>query len=425
MPWPECKCGWFAHRGCRRRRSGIVQGVTEPQRFSEPIIHLDMDAFFVEVERLRRPNLIDCPVAVGGEGPRGVVASASYEARAFGVRSAMPMSRARRTCPRLIIVPPDHSEYRRLSLQVFEILRRFSPLLEGLSIDEAFLDVSGLRHHYPDPVRIAGDMRASIRSELGLPSSAGIAPNKFLAKLASAEAKPDGLLHVPETGIRDFLNPLPVRKLWGVGEATYAQLEKLGVVTIGDLAEIPLETLRRRVGSSLGHHLHRLSHGIDERPVEGGGEAKSISVEETYSVDIEDEDQIEAELLRHSERVADRLRRAGFSGRTVSLKVRFSDFTTISRSRTLESPTNVGRDIYKAALQLLTGAEVNGRPVRLLGVGLSSLDESDAPHQLATDRPATWDDLADAVSKVRGRFGVDAVGPARLSDPHRDQRADS
>ena len=179
------------------------------------------------------------------------------------------------------------------------------------------------------------------------------------------------------------------------------------------------------MGSSLGLHLHTLSLGIDERRVEGGGEAKSISVEETYNVDIEEKDQLQAELLRHSERVAERLRRAGFSGRTVSLKVRFADFTTISRSKTLPSPTNVGRDIYKVVLNLLAGAGVDGRPVRLLGVGLSSLDESDAPHQLATDRPAAWDDLADAVSEVRGKFGADAVGPARLSERNPDRRTDS
>jgi DNA polymerase-4 len=397
---------------------GYCRVVAAEHRFPEPIIHLDMDAFFVEVERLRKPELRGRSVVVGGAGPRGVVASASYEARTFGVRSAMPIGRARRLCPKLVIVPPDHSEYRRKSSTVFEILRRFTPHVEGLSIDEAFLDVGGMRHHFEDVPSVAQGIRSTIRDEVGLPSSAGIASNKLLAKLASQEAKPDGVHLVPADEIEQFLHPLPVRRLWGVGEATYAQLERLGVETIGDLAGIPSGTLERRIGATLGRHLHQLARGIDERAVVGGGgEAKSISVEVTYDTDIEGKDKLSAELLGQSDQVADRLRAAGLAGRTVTLKVRFSDFTTITRSRTLESATNVGRDIYRTAGQLLERSEVGERPVRLIGVGLSMLSAAGTPNQLATDRPAVWDDLADAVTEVRDRFGSGAVKPARLAHP--------
>ena len=400
---------------------GYCRIVATEHRFPEPIIHLDMDAFFVEVERLRKPELRGRSVVVGGAGPRGVVASASYEARTFGVRSAMPVGRARRLCPQLVIVPPDQSEYRRKSSTVFEILRRFTPHVEGLSIDEAFLDVRGMRHHFENAQSVAQGIRSTIRDEVGLPSSAGIASNKLLAKLASQEAKPDGVHLVPAGGIEEFLHPLPVRRLWGVGEATYAQLERLGVETIGDLAGIPRDTLERRIGATLGRHLHQLARGIDERPVVGGGgETKSISVEVTYDTDIEGTDRLSAELLGQSDQVADRLRAAGLAGRTVTLKVRFSDFTTITRSRTLESATNVGRDIYRTACHLLERSEVGERPVRLIGVGLSMLSTAGTPNQLATDRPAVWDDLADAVTEVRDRFGSGAVKPARLAHPDED-----
>jgi DNA polymerase-4 len=222
-----------------------------------------MDAFFVEVERLRRPELRGIPVAVGGDGPRGVVASASYEARRFGVRSAMPTGAARRACPQLVVVPADHRRYQEASEQVFAIFHRFTPLVEGVSLDEAFLDVSGLRLHYPHPVEVGEELRAVIRRELRLPASVGVAANKLLAKLASEEAKPDGLFHVPAARQLEFLHRLPVRRLWGVGEATQAALERLGVETVGDLAEVPLPALTRAVGEAVGRHLSELAQEID------------------------------------------------------------------------------------------------------------------------------------------------------------------
>ena len=375
-----------------------------------------MDAFFVEVERLGDATLVGRPVVVGGIGNRSVVAAASYEVRAFGVRSAMPMSRARRLCPDLVIVPPDHRKYSEVSERVFAVFRSFTPLVEGLSVDEAFLDVSGLRMHYGSAAQVASVVRQAIRDDIGLPSSVGVATTKFMAKLASEQAKPDGLLVVKSGHELQFLHPLPVEAMWGVGQSTHAALEQFGVETIGDLAALPLGALAARLGHSVGVHLHELSHGRDPRPVQPDSETKSVSVEETYEADLVGSDRLEVELLRHSQRVAGRARRAGLWGRTAHLKVRFADFTTITRSETLPAATNVARDIYRASLRLLERAKVGTRPVRLLGVGLSSLTSRLEPRQLAVDRPAKWDELSDAVADVHDRFGSDSVGPARLKD---------
>ena len=390
--------------------------MAEPH-ISEPILHVDMDAFFVEVERLENPALRGIAVAVGGDAARGVVASASYEARALGVRSAMPMSMARRRCPHLTVVPPRHNRYREMSTALFAIFRQFTPVVEGLSLDEAFLDVGGLRRHHVDSRSIAHLIRAEVRDQLGLPCSVGAATTMFLAKLASQRAKPDGIFVVEAGTEESFLLPLPVRALWGVGEATHASLEQLGIETVGDLAGVPEVTLRSRVGDSVGVALHRLANGIDQRSVTPDGSAKSVSAEQTYGVDIVGRDMLTAELLRHADRVAWRLRRAELCGATVTIKVRFADFRTITRSTTLESPTDVARDIYQVACRLLDTIEVGDQPIRLLGVGLSRLRGGNVPRQLAIDRGARWDDLADAVQEVRARFGHDAVEPARLRRP--------
>lgn len=388
--------------------------MSAPPALTEPILHVDMDAFFVEVERLHDPSLRGRPVVVGGTGNRSVVAAASYEARRFGVGSAMPMTRARRLCPNLVIVPPDHSRYGAVSEQVFAILRSFTPLVEGLSVDEAFLDVAGLRLHHASGREVAEAIRASIRSGIGIPSSVGVATTKFIAKLASARAKPDGVLVVPAGEELVFLHPLPVGALWGVGQATHAALEQLGVETIGDLAALPERTLRTRLGDSVGVHLFELSHARDPRRVEPDGDTKSISVEQTYEIDLVGVEHLEVELLRHAERVAARARRAGLAGRTAHVKVRFADFTTITRSETLPAATNVARDLYQAGRRLLGRAGVGERPVRLIGIGLSALSAAGEPRQLAVDRPAKWDELAAAVGSVQDRFGTAAVEPARL-----------
>ena len=382
--------------------------------FTESILHVDMDAFFVEVERRDRPELRGRPVVVGGTGGRSVVAAASYEARTFGIGSAMPMVHARRLCPAAIVVPPDHGKYRTASEQVFEVFRSFAPLVEGLSLDEAFLDVSGLRRHYPDPVAIGEEIRERLRADLGLPASVGIASNKFLAKLASEAAKPDGIRHVPADRSLEFLHPLPVRSLWGVGEATHAALERLGVHTIGDLAEVPPAALEKHLGRAAGAHLHALAWGRDERPVVPGSAAKSVSVEQTYERDLRGHEAIEGELLRHADRLAGRLRSAGVAGRTVTLKIRFADFSTITRSVTLGSGTDVARDLYRAARDVLRKVDLGTKPVRLVGLGATALTPATAPRQLAVDRPAKWDDLAGAVDEVRQRYGTGSIRPARI-----------
>jgi len=389
--------------------------------FAECIAHVDMDAFFVEVERLREPGLRGVPVVVGGAGNRGVVASASYEARRHGIRSAMPMIHARRQCPALRVVAPDHRAYTDASRRVFEVMRSFTPMVEPLSVDEAFLDIGGMRWHYDSPSAVAEAIRSAIREQTGLPASVGIATVKLLAKLASEDAKPDGLLVVPAGSELQYLHPKPVRALWGVGEATHARLEELGVKTIGDLAALPPETLVRRLGPSLGAHLAGLSRAEDRRPVETAGGARSISVEQTYETDLEGRPALEREMLRMSDRLALRLRRAGMAARTVALKVRFEDFSTITRSHTEPNPIDTSHDLYAISLRLLDRAEVGDRPVRLLGVGGESLTPSGGPRQL--DLGGTeWSDLEDAVDEVRLRFGDEVVGPARLSRPPDDAR---
>ena len=387
-----------------------------PSPFAEPILHVDMDAFFVEVERLKDPDLVGRPVLVGGSGPRAVVAAASYEARAFGVGSAMPMAEARRRCPRAVVIVPERGAYSDMSRRVFEILRAFTPLVEGLSVDEAFLDVSGLRLHFAEPSVIGGSIRDRIRSELGLPASVGGGTNKFIAKLASEEAKPDGLLIVPAGTEISFLHPLPVRRLWGVGEATFAALEVLGVETVGDLATISRYTLEYRLGASLGGHLANLAGGRDDRSVEPGGAAKSVSVEETYDRDIVDPLALEDALLRHCDRLSARLNAAGLAGRTVTLKLRFGDFTTLTRSITVADPVDHTPDLWDLVQQLLARIDRGNQGVRLLGIGASSLMPRQAPRQLSLDHPRR-DAAAVAAERIRERFGTSAVMPARLASP--------
>jgi len=386
------------------------------ERFAEHILHVDMDAFFVEVERLRRPELRGRPVLVGGTGPRAVVAAASYEARQFGVGSAMPMGEARRRCPRAIVVPPHHSAYGEMSKRVFNVLRSFTHLVEGLSVDEAFLDISGLRLHFDSPRDVAESIRARIRSQLEIPASVGGGVNKFIAKLASEEAKPDGLHIVPAGDELEFLHPLPARRLWGVGESTLAGLESLGVVTVGDLAAVPSTTLERRLGVSLGRHLADLAHGRDDRPVEVGGESKSVSVEQTYDKDLTSTADMEDALLRLSDRLSARLNAANLAGRTVTLKLRFGDFTTVTRSLTTPGAIDHTPDLWDAARLLFEKISLERRGVRLLGIGVSTLGPREAPRQLSMEHPGR-DAVAAAAEGVRERFGESAVIPARLARP--------
>jgi len=382
-------------------------------RFAEPILHVDMDSFFVEVERLDDPELIGKPVAVGGTGGRGVVASASYEARSFGVRSAMPVGEARRRCPGLVIVNTSHGRYGAVSADIFDIMRSFTPLVEGISIDEAFLDVSGLRLHYESVEDVGTQIRMAIRDQIGIPASVGIAASKFVAKLASKHAKPDGMLRVPTGTELDFLHPLAVGELWGVGEATDRLLGDLGIRTIGDLAETPLPLLEHRIGRSAARHLIALAHARDPRSVEGGTPTRSISSEGTFARDLRDRDTIERETLRMCDQVAARLTKASVVGHTITLKVRFSDFVTISRSSRQPEPVASTAEIWKTARMLIDRAAIGGRSVRLLGVAVSDLVEVDGTRQMVLGRERA-DAAAEAVDGVRERFGAGAVMPARV-----------
>lgn len=400
-----------------RASDGADFGTVERmRRFAERFLHVDMDAFFVEVERLRSADLRGRAVIVGGLGPRGVVASASYEARRRGVRSAMPMIEARRRAPHGRFVAPDHPRYRAVSDEVFAVLRSFTPEVESLSIDEAFLDIAGLRLHYQEPAAVGTAIRQRIREEIGIPSSVGIASSKFVAKTASGKAKPDGMRVIAAGAELVFLHPLPIRDLWGVGAVTQAALASLGIATIGDLASTPSVTLERHLGPTVGAQLAALARAEDDRPVVTDSSARSISVEETYPNDLTTSEAIERELLRLCDRLAARLRLSGLGGRTVTLKVRFGDFTTVSRSRTLADPLHRRPDLWEEGRRLLDRARLGGRSVRLLGIGLSGLVGVAVPEQLSLTHHER-DAVADAAERVRSRFGDEAVLPARLIDP--------
>ena len=385
------------------------------------ILHVDMDAFYAMVSLLDHPELVGSPVIVGGAGTRSVVLSATYEARASGVTSAMPMSRALRLCPSAVILEPQHDRYAEVSRAVFATFRSVTPLVEGISLDEAFLDVAGARRLLGPPTTIAELIRARILDEQGITCAVGIAPNKFVAKLASGLAKPDGVLVVPAADLVAFLHQLPVGALWGVGEKTEEALTRLGLRTVADIAHTPVATLRRALGDVAGAHLHDLAWGRDTRRVEPTREEKSVGADETFPYDVDDPEYIRRELLRLSDKVASRLRAAGLSGRTVTLKVRFADFTTIPRARTLREPTDVSREIYATASELYAGLGLQRARLRLVGVRMSSVVEtSQAPIQGLLDEPEFgWRDADRAVDRAQARFGKESITSAALLRPRR------
>ena len=386
------------------------------------ILHVDMDAFYASVEVVKDPSLAGKPVVVGGQGTRGVVTSASYEAREFGVTSAMPIVTARRLCPHAVYLPNDFTAYMELSSKIKEVFLSFTPLVEPLSLDEAFLDVSGSVRLFGDPETIGRRIKSAI-AELGLTCTVGIAPNKFLAKLASTRAKPDGLLSIHPEEVRGWLDPLPVDALWGVGAQTGEALRRLGLKTVGDVARLSRRTLERAVGDSLGTHLHHLANGRDERRVTPHEPAKSVGSENTYAEDLDDPADLLREILRLSDRTATRLRTKGLCGRTVTLKVRFSNFKTITRSRTLEEAVDTGAEIYEVARDLYLRLEPERPRIRLLGVAVSGLAPGPPKRQLdllggadaGPTRPK-WIEASHAMDSIRERFGESAVGPAALLD---------
>ena len=383
---------------------------------SEPILHVDMDAFYATVEQAKDPSLLGKAVVVGGQGGRGVVTSASYEARRYGVHSAMPMVRARRLCPHAIFVPNDFAAYLEFSERIREVFLSFTPLVEPLSLDEAFLDVSGSVKIFGAPVDIARQIRARVAA-MGLVCSVGIAPNKFLAKLASDAAKPDGFVVVPADDVTSFLHPLPVTALWGVGAKTAEALQRLGLRTVGDIARLPGRTLERSVGDSVGRHLYQLAHGIDDRKVTPDEASKSVGSEETFARDLDEENEILKEILRLGDRTAGRLRAKTLCGRTVTLKVRWSNFTTITRSRTLPYEIDTTAEIYEVARSLYEKLDPNRPRIRLLGVSVSGLAPGPPRRQMTLGegelRPG-WQEATRAIDHIRTRFGDEAVSPATL-----------
>ena len=378
------------------------------------ILHVDMDAFFASVEVARRPHLAGLPVIVGG-GERSVVLAATYEARAFGVHAAMPMSQARRRCPQAVVVPPDLPAYRAVSARAMAVMRDMTAVVEQVSVDEAFLDVSGARRRVGRPVLIAEQIRERVRRELEVTCSVGIAGTKSVAKLASGMAKPDGVVLVPRAATVELVRSLPVGALWGVGERTRETLGRWGIETVAQLADTDPLVLQRAVGAATGRHLHDLAWGRDPRPVVPGQVEKSIGAETTFETDVRDLSEIEAHLLALADRCARQLRAQERSARTVSLKVRTPDWRTVTRSRTLVAPTDVAREVYLIVRELFAGVDLGGQAVRLVGVRVEGLveeaDRQPTLEEAVTGAPAQRR-AEQAMDEVRSRFGLSSVRPA-------------
>jgi DNA polymerase-4 len=376
------------------------------------ILHVDMDAFFASVEQLDDPSLRGKPVLVGGAGPRGVVAAASYEARVFGCRSAQPMAVARRLCPHAIVVRGHFNRYREESRKVFEILESFTPAVEPVSIDEAFLDVTGSQPIFGEPEIIARRIKERVLSETKLTASVGVAPNKFLAKLASDMDKPDGLTVIRLEDIDRVLPPLPVGKIWGIGPKTASRLEGIGVSTIGDLRNLAADVLERRLGTDAEHY-RRLAFGLDDREVSSDGDAKSIGHEQTFGENLTDPAEVLAVMLEQSEHVSARLRRHKLLARGVTVKIRFGDFQTITRAATLDMAADTTQPIWHAARDLFNAWARQFKPVRLIGVTATKLTRGEPQLELFENEDAKKQQRVDrAVDQITARFGADAIGRA-------------
>ncbi|MFW6051891.1 MAG: DNA polymerase IV, partial [Myxococcota bacterium] len=388
------------------------------------ILHIDMDAFFASVEQLDDPALRGKPLLVGGAPPRGVVAAASYEARPFGCRSAMPMALALRKCPHARVVPPRHDRYMEVSRRVFAIFHRHTPLVEKLSVDEAFLDVTASRSLFGGGEAIARRIKDTVRAELGLTGSAGVAPSKFVAKIASDLDKPDGLVVVPPERVEAFLAPLPLDRMWGVGPKAAERLRARGYATLGDLARARPRDLERLLGS-WGARVQALARGQDDRPVVPDAPAKSIGAEETFDRDLTGRDALRRELLAQADRVAARLVAAGVCGRVITIKVKYADFTLRTRQKRLPAPVADTDSIYEAARDLLDRFEGLERGVRLTGVAVGDLQPGPPPPTLFPEpRAERRQRLEEAVQAVRSRFGRAGITRGTLirqTDPNTSQ----
>jgi len=382
---------------------------------STTILHVDMDAFYASVAEKDDPTLRGKAVVVG-TGPRSVVLSANYEARKFGIRAAMPVGRAQRMAPHAIFVPPDHQRYSEISSEIMEIFASFTPLVEPISLDEAFLDVTGSQKLLGSGLEIAIKIRAQVEEQAGITCSVGIATTKFIAKLASGNCKPNGLLHVKDEKVLDFLHPLPVGAVWGVGPKTNEELLRMGLRTVGDVARTPRHTLIRALGEASGAHLHELAWGRDYRAVTPDEPDKSISAAETFASDLEDTEEILRELLRLTEKATARLRARQMSAQTISIKVRFADFKTISRSKTLPLAIDGLQDTYEIAKKLFLALKLDRARIRLIGISLEGLlDSAGAPIQLELgEREKGWRQATQAMDRATARFGDGSVRPARL-----------
>ena len=381
------------------------------------ILHVDMDAFFASVEERDNPTLKGKPVVVG-MGVRGVVSAANYEARKFGIHSAMPIGQARRLAPHAIFLPVNHERYSEVSQHVMEIFRSVSPYVEPLSLDEAFIDVTGARRLLGTGREIGQLIRKRVLDSQGITCSVGIASNKFIAKLASARCKPNGMLEIAPDRILEFLHPLPVKAIWGVGPKTNEELQKLGLRTVADIANTPRNTLIRALGEVSGASLYELAWGRDYRDVEPEEIDKSISAAETFETDIEDQEIILREFLRLTEKATARMRSKDMSARTISIKVRFADFKTISRSKTFALPMSGTKEVFEVAKSLFIYLKLDRARIRLVGVGLEGLmDGVDGPEQLELgERDKGWREATAAIDKASARFGQGSVRPARLID---------
>lgn len=380
------------------------------------ILHVDMDAFFAAVEQRDNPFLRGKPVIVGGSGPRGVVSTASYEARLYGIHSAMPMKEAKRRCPHGIFLPVNGAKYRAASRQIFHIFHRYTPLVEGLSLDEAFLDLTGCEKLFGPAEEIARKIKSEIRNEVGLTASVGLSYCKFLAKMASDMEKPDGLTIIGPEDLLARIHPLPISRLWGVGKKAAPRLERLGIRTIGDAARMDLYSMRRHIGS-LADHVYRLAHGIDPRPVEPCHDRKSIGQEVTFAEDVSDLEFLNTILLAQSETVARELRRRRLEAKTITLKLRYPSFHTITRSQKLAAPTQLDDILYQAARALLDKCGLRPRQkIRLIGITASGLvpERNHRQMSLFDQVPEKSLKLMQTIDSIKDKFGERALTRARL-----------
>jgi len=385
------------------------------------ILHVDMDAFYASVAEKDNPKLKGKAVVVGA-GRRGVVSAANYEARKFGIRAAMPVYKAKALAPHAIFISPDMARYEEVSIAVMKIFEEVTPLVEPISLDEAFLDVTGSKRLLGSGRQIADLIRKRVEEQEGITCSVGISHNKFIAKIASNHCKPNGVLEIDPEKVLDFLHPLAAKEIWGVGPKTNEQLMKMGLLTVGDIANTPRSTLIRVLGQASGSSLYELAWGRDYRDVETEHIEKSISASETFDLDLDSQEEILKEFLRLTERGVERMREKGFATNTISIKVRFADFKTISRSKTVDLPITGTQEIFEVVKNLYLALNLDRVLIRLVGISLDSLvEDADVKQLTLGERANGWRQADKAIDRIKGRFGAESLRPARLVEDHGDE----